>query len=135
MSLICELPSPVFCLATYQFGSANVKGKRLWTAPRQSLSKHVAEEDVPVLNRCGVANGNRQQLRQHCCFPSSVPFRTDGRSRKSLQLFLIKTRMMIEWGILKCSSSCPCNNGKHEGSVQRQDIIHLPKKNKKQKSC
>lgn len=40
---------------------------------------------------------------------------------------------MIEWGILKCSSSCSCNEGKHEGSVQRQDIIHLPKKNKNKK--
>lgn len=104
--------------------------KCLWTALCQSLWKHFAVEDVLVLNRCKMTNGNQQQLRQHCCFLSSIPFQANGRSQRSLQLFLIKAGMMIEWGLLK-HSSCFSTDGKHEGSVMRQDIIRLPKKTQK----
>lgn len=55
-------------------------------------------------------------------------FRLPGRrSQKSLQLFLIKARMMTEWGMLKHFICCS-TDGKHEGSVPRQDVIRLPKK-------
>lgn len=50
-----------------------------------------------------------------------------GRSQKSLQLFLIKARMMTEWGMLE-RSICFSADGKHDGSVLRQDIIRLQKK-------
>lgn len=83
-------------------------------------------EGVSGLSRCKMTNRNQQQLQQHCCFPSSFPFWADGRSRKSRQLLLIKTTMMMmmEWGMLRRSSRS-CTNRKHASSILRQDIIPL----------